>query len=115
MLLKLIGCITAPSTCAPKEFSCNDTGRCIPGSYTCDGDQDCADGSDESDKLCQESLSSQKSACSEAYQFTCDNKICIAKSWECDGYPDCSDKSDEHDQCKYWYKQLRKTGRILIM
>ena len=33
------------------EFKCNDN-RCIPKSWMCDGDEDCADGSDEVESTC---------------------------------------------------------------
>ena len=30
-----------------KEFTCQDTGRCLPNQWWCDGQRDCLDGDDE--------------------------------------------------------------------
>lgn len=37
----------AEVTCAPNQFQCAITKRCIPRVWVCDRDNDCADGSDE--------------------------------------------------------------------
>jgi len=34
-------------TCAPNQFQCAITKRCIPRVWVCDRDNDCVDGSDE--------------------------------------------------------------------
>lgn len=34
-------------SCASTEFKCVTSGECIPVAFVCDGDEDCADGSDE--------------------------------------------------------------------
>lgn len=38
---------TAEVTCAPNQFQCSITKRCIPRVWVCDRDNDCVDGSDE--------------------------------------------------------------------
>lgn len=38
---------TAEVTCAPNQFQCAITKRCIPRVWVCDRDNDCVDGSDE--------------------------------------------------------------------
>lgn len=37
----------AEVTCAPNQFQCAITKRCIPRVWVCDRDNDCVDGSDE--------------------------------------------------------------------
>ena len=38
------------TTCDIESFNCRN-GRCVPMSWMCDGDNDCADNSDEVDSL----------------------------------------------------------------
>ena len=40
-------CCAAEVTCAPNQFQCAITKRCIPRVWVCDRDNDCVDGSDE--------------------------------------------------------------------
>lgn len=39
--------LAAEVTCAPNQFQCAITKRCIPRVWVCDRDNDCVDGSDE--------------------------------------------------------------------
>lgn len=39
--------LAAEVTCAPNQFQCSITKRCIPRVWVCDRDNDCVDGSDE--------------------------------------------------------------------
>ena len=44
---------TDPQTCSTAHFTCSGgMPKCIPQLWVCDGEQECADGSDEVKKLC---------------------------------------------------------------
>lgn len=47
-------CSIAKRTCVDSDFTC-DSGHCIPGRWKCDGEEECPDGSDESETTCSES------------------------------------------------------------
>ena len=80
-------------TCQSNEFQCNKDHRCIPNHWLCDGDADCLDGEDESEKAnCPGAVKSNHCT---AKEFTCANLECVLSFWRCDGDPDCMDGSDE--------------------
>uniref|UniRef100_A0A8D0ALX9 LDL receptor related protein 1 n=1 Tax=Sander lucioperca TaxID=283035 RepID=A0A8D0ALX9_SANLU len=86
---------TAEVTCAPTQFQCAITKRCIPRVWVCDRDNDCVDGSDEPAN-CSKTPILFKS------EFACTNGRCIAGRWKCDGDHDCADGSDEVQKPYIW-------------
>uniref|UniRef100_A0A8B9TG81 EGF-like calcium-binding domain-containing protein n=1 Tax=Anas platyrhynchos TaxID=8839 RepID=A0A8B9TG81_ANAPL len=85
-LLFVLTCLCTAADCArakreESQFPCSNGEHCIPLLWKCDGDEDCSDGSDET-------------------EFTCSSGQCISKSFVCNGQGDCSDHSDESlEQC----------------
>ncbi|XP_071556851.1 modular serine protease [Temnothorax nylanderi] len=73
--------------CRENEFKC-DNGQCISSTAVCDGTRNCADGSDETSKLCQ-SLPCHPTA------FRCAYGACIDGDLRCNRVDDCADGSDE--------------------
>ena len=73
-------------SCNANQFQCVSSYKCIPENWYCDGDNDCADRSDE--------LNCTSASCTDS-QFQCSNGKCTPSSWRCDGLNDCGDGSDE--------------------
>ena len=74
----LVACMNACDT-GDDEFDCGD-GETVPMSWVCDGEDDCADGSDEAGCVID--------------MFVCDDGEEVYADYECDGEDDCADGSD---------------------
>ncbi|XP_028393318.1 low-density lipoprotein receptor-related protein 2-like [Dendronephthya gigantea] len=62
---------------------------CIVRDWLCDGQNDCANGRDEDETICDGDLQ-----CRNNTEFSCGNR-CIPIAWRCDGQGDCNDNRDE--------------------
>ena len=69
------------------EFQCL-SGQCVPKHFYCDGDDDCADKSDEA-------FCNYVDHCPEDRHACPDHSGCLALERLCDGVHDCRDRSDE--------------------
>ncbi|XP_016661100.1 modular serine protease isoform X1 [Acyrthosiphon pisum] len=78
---------TEPTCTEESEYACQ-SGQCIDVATTCDGIQDCSDGSDETQVLCE-------STTCPTYGFKCTYGACINIEGRCDGVTQCLDGSDE--------------------
>ncbi|KAH0628505.1 hypothetical protein JD844_009788, partial [Phrynosoma platyrhinos] len=75
--------------CGWGETACQDGTECVSFEYICDGENDCADGSDEDG--CPE-------YCNRPGIFKCKSgNKCINERYSCDGVWHCPDGSDESD------------------
>lgn len=79
------------------QFTCSDSGRCLPLSFVCDGEVDCIDGSDE-----HSALGCPVIECG-SQEVKCNNNRCIDEAFVCDGVHDCLDGSDEPSSCSKSY------------
>lgn len=82
-------CSSSHHTLLFRRFHC-DNRLCISKSQTCDSIDNCGDGSDEADRLCN-----APAECDPDSQFKCDNDRCISIEYVCDRVDDCGDNSDE--------------------
>ncbi|XP_048069099.1 SCO-spondin [Ursus arctos] len=77
---------TSPAPpCGPLEFRCG-SGECAPRGWRCDGEEDCADGSDE--RGCAWPCAPHHAPCARGPH-------CVSPAQLCDGVPHCPDGSDE--------------------
>ena len=74
--------------------------KCIEKAYLCNHDDNCGDGSDETEQLCADHT------CDPA-AFVCSNGRCIAPRWRCDFDDDCGDNSDELGCGEMLFKNYR--------
>ena len=106
--------------CTAEQFTCNSGVECTYKKWVCDGENDCADGSDElagGAARCEPTTESTTStstttvttttatvttySCKRLYDVfrvltLCASKDeCVHSEYACDGYEDCSDGSDE--------------------
>lgn len=80
----------AAPPCGPLEFRCG-SGECAPRGWRCDGEEDCADGSDE--RGCGRPCARHHAPCARGPH-------CVSPAQLCDGVPHCPDGSDEdRDAC----------------
>lgn len=75
----------AAPPCGPLEFRCG-SGECAPRGWRCDGEEDCADGSDE--RGCAWPCAPHHAPCARGPH-------CVSPAQLCDGVPHCPDGSDE--------------------
>ncbi|MBN3296498.1 LRP2 protein, partial [Amia calva] len=74
----------------PERFRC-DNGYCISWRKRCNQNDDCGDGSDESEEVCREPT---LAPCTE-HEFKCKNGHCVPLMYVCDHNNNCADLSDE--------------------
>ncbi|NWY67288.1 LRP8 protein, partial [Erithacus rubecula] len=81
-------------SCSRTHVPCHDGTGCVAQEYLCDGEEDCADGSDEDGcaQLCNTPGRSHSS-------YPCGLGACLNASLVCNGQQDCVDGSDEGGNC----------------
>lgn len=77
--------------CSSAQFECGEGGGCIPEAWTCDGENDCADHSDE--RNCKP----ENMVPCGPEELRCRSGQCVPVEWQCDGEMDCQEGLDEWD------------------
>ncbi|XP_017890869.1 modular serine protease isoform X2 [Ceratina calcarata] len=75
--------------CGIGKFRCKNS-ECISSELLCDGQEDCADQSDETAEECNK----PEITCGD-YLFRCSYGACVSGNAPCNGIKDCADNSDE--------------------
>uniref|UniRef100_A0A8C4R6M5 Complement factor I n=1 Tax=Eptatretus burgeri TaxID=7764 RepID=A0A8C4R6M5_EPTBU len=96
-----INCYKEERGCNISEFECANK-KCVPRTRMCNGDDDCADRSDE---LCCQSCS--KGA------LLCSTGNCVAETSLCDGEPDCINYEDEAN-CTSTKKSKKYDNEVIV-
>ncbi len=128
----LLGCAKAQG--CPDRFTCGD-GQTVPADFVCDGDEDCADASDEaqncpSPRMCDGRTLDRYEIC-DGFEdcadgsdelgcpapFNCGDETEVPADRVCDGWDDCSNGADEQQNCPVtcesrWEDQLDGCGEI---
>lgn len=68
----------AEVTCAPTQFQCAITKRCIPRVWVCDRDNDCVDGSDEPANCSKTPLLCFRGLHANQVQYPCCSRIHVS-------------------------------------
>lgn len=88
--------IVQPITCGPLQETCIN-GQCISKDEMCDGNFDCDDHSDESERCLFPPYSDVEIKLCDEKEFKCNNHECIDLKGLCDFVADCTDGSDENE------------------
>ncbi|XP_014036210.2 MAM and LDL-receptor class A domain-containing protein 1 isoform X1 [Salmo salar] len=86
-----------PLTCGAGQFQCVHSFQCVPLSWRCDGEEDCADQSDEEQcpSLVPGTLPPQDH-CPHPDQYQCFDNTCLPSLLRCDRVSDCPYGEDEY-------------------
>lgn len=100
-----------PLTCGAGQFQCVHSFQCVPLSWRCDGEEDCADQSDEEQcpSLVPGTLPPQDH-CPHPDQYQCFDNTCLPSLLRCDRVSDCPYGEDEYSCRKGPYLCVLRGG-----